>query len=308
MNTVRRLAGIVGLLAVLAPPGLTAQDVAPGGALTLPGTSVYSLHSDSTGTDYRIYVALPESYDADREARYPVVYVLDASPIAVAFVDGYLHILVYGKAAREAIVVGIAYDSLSAGETSARRATEMTPTSWAPADAALTKEFGSDVHSGGAARFLQAFERDFIPFVGGHYRTSSERDLVGYSFSGLFGAYVLFRRPDLFQGYLLGSPTLPWDDGVVLKDETAYAATHQPLAARVFLSCGSLDDPRLVADVNALAKTLQGRGYAGLQMTEQVFDGETHGSGIPAAMIRGLRVLLAPPSAGTALRPGGQSF
>jgi predicted alpha/beta superfamily hydrolase len=295
---VKHRAGTFGLLAVLALPGLvTAQDVAPSTPLTLPGTSVYSLHSAATGTNYRIYVALPESYDADRDARYPVVYVLDASPVAVAFVDGYLHLLVYGKAAREAILVGIAYDSLSAGETSARRATEMTPTPWAPADAALTKEFGSDVHSGGAARFLQAFERDFIPFVDKHYRTSSERELVGYSFGGLFGAYVLFRQPDLFQGYLLGSPTLPWDDGVVLKDETAYAATHKALAARVFLSCGSLDDPRLVADVNALAKTLQGRGYAGLQMTEQVFDGETHGSGVPAAVTTGLRVLLAPPAA-----------
>jgi predicted alpha/beta superfamily hydrolase len=170
----------------------------------------------------------------------------------------------------------------------------LTPTRWAPADSVLSKEFGSEVHSGGAATFLDAFKNDFFPFVDKRYRTSSERILAGYSFSGLFGAYVLFHDSGLFQGYLLGSPSLYWDDGVVLKYEKQYAETHTALAARVFLSCGSLDSPRLVTPVKELGETLQGRAYRGLDLTVHVFDGETHTSGVPAAVTRGFRVLLAP--------------
>jgi hypothetical protein len=102
-----RMLGTFGLLAVLAAPGLVgAQATASVTALTLPWTEVYSIHSDATGTDYKLFVALPESYDANTDARYPVVYALDAGLSSFAFAYGDLRILVSGKEAREASLSG----------------------------------------------------------------------------------------------------------------------------------------------------------------------------------------------------------
>jgi predicted alpha/beta superfamily hydrolase len=249
-----------------------------------------SLHSDVTGTDYRIYVALPPDYATNKDARYPVVYLVDGDALFSPAI-GALNILVYGKLARGAILVGIGYQLLS--QRSVLRSAELTPTRWPVADSALSKEYGSEVRSGGADKFLLALKTEIVPFVEETYRVSPERMLAGYSFGGLFGAYVLFHEPSLFKDYLLGSPSLAWDTGVVFQYESQYAAAHKDLPARVFLSCGSLEDARMIGPVQKMIETLKGRNYGGLQLTDHEFDGETHISGIPTAISRGLRVLLA---------------
>ena len=37
--------------------------------------------------------------------------------------------------------------------------------------------------------------------------------LVGHSYGALFGFHVLFTRPEMFSGYVFGSPSLWFDDG-----------------------------------------------------------------------------------------------
>ena len=87
---------------------------------------------------------------------------------------------------------------------------------------------------------------------------------------------------------------------VALTYESNYAAHHDDLPVRVFMSVGGreeadnhLVDPsyQFVTNVKTLAKTLQGRGYPGLQLTTQVLEDETHFSVIPATFSRGLRVV-----------------
>jgi predicted alpha/beta superfamily hydrolase len=81
---------------------------------------------------------------------------------------------------------------------------------------------------------------DVIPTVEGRYPVDDRRRAVaGFSFSGLFGLYLLFHRPEVFSSYLVGSPSLWWDDGRAFGWEEAWARSHDDLAARVFLSIGS---------------------------------------------------------------------
>ena len=85
-----------------------------------------------------------------------------------------------------------------------------------------------------------------------------------------------------------------------LSYESHYAANHDDLPVRVFMSVGAreeLDDPlvdasfRFVTNVKTLAKILQERGYPGLQLTTHVFEDETHVSVISATFSQGLRVV-----------------
>jgi predicted alpha/beta superfamily hydrolase len=123
---------------------------------------------------------------------------------------------------------------------------------------------------------------------------------MGISYGGLFGLYVLFHHPDTFNRYVIGSPAIHHDNRVTLAYESKYAASHDDLPARVFMSVGALeelDDPfiepsfRFVSNMRELAKILQERGYPGLHLTTHVFEDETHVSVVPATFSRGLRVV-----------------
>jgi predicted alpha/beta superfamily hydrolase len=135
-----------------------------------------------------------------------------------------------------------------------------------------------------------------MPRLAADYRVA-DRWLVGHSFSGLFGLRVLFTEPDLFDKYLLASPSIWWHDRAILELEEAHAAAHDDLAARVFLSAGDLEDDqfgqayRMGGNVRELTGRLAGRGYANLEISHVVLPEENHSSTIGAAISHGLRAL-----------------
>lgn len=159
--------------------------------------------------DLNIY--LPASYSADSLRAYPVIYLLDGSKD-----EDFIHIagiVQFGsfswiKMVPESIVVGI-------GNVDRKR--DFTY----PSQNALDqKEFPS---SGQSARFMAFLEKELQPFVNAAYRTTEGRTLIGQSFGGLLATEILFKKPDLFDNYIIVSPSLWWDDERLLDEEpTAY--------------------------------------------------------------------------------------
>jgi predicted alpha/beta superfamily hydrolase len=62
----------------------------------------------------------------------------------------------------------------------------------------------------GQGRAYQRYLGDQVkPFIATRYRTDPARSLfLGHSYGALLGAQILFTEPDLFSGYILGSPSL----------------------------------------------------------------------------------------------------
>jgi uncharacterized protein len=194
---------------------------------------------------------------------------------------------------QEAVFIGIGYPVESYDDIAARRFMDLTPTRVAPIEEQFGVRFGQPVQTGGAEAFLRALTDEIIPFVEANYRAGPERMLAGYSLGSLFGTYVLLHEPHRFQSYLIGSPSLWWDDEVAFGYEERYASNHQSLPARVFMSAGAREGA-LATSVQRLAETLAQRRYPDLELSVHVFEGETHFSGIPATLSRGLRLLLSP--------------
>jgi uncharacterized protein len=282
------------VLVLLVSPGITrAQEAASVDPVTLPATERHTLYSSSTASDYDIYVALPGSYSLSDSTTYPVVYVLDGNLLFAMLVQTHRMMRLLTQEVREAIIVGIGYPVDSNEELLALRFMDLTPTR----DVAIEERFGAflgrSVGTGGAAAFLNALTEEIIPFVGGKYRAGPERMIAGFSLGGLFGVYTLLHEPQLFQYYLIVSPSLFWDNEVAFAYEERYASDRQSLQARVVISAGALEGT-LTTSVQRLAATLTQRQYPDLELTAHVFEDETHFSGIPAALSRGLRLLLSP--------------
>lgn len=269
-----------------------AQDAGVVGSVVLPATERHSLHSSSTETDYDIYVALPDGYSVNEETTYPVVYVLDGNLTFAMLVQTHRMMRLLTQEVREAIIIGIGYPVDTNEDILALRFMDLTPTR----DVAIEESWGArldrPVHTGGAATFLDALAQDIMPFVSENYRVGPERMIAGFSLGGLFSAYALLHEPQLFQYYVIASPSLFWDDEVMFAYEEQYSDTQQDLPAQVFISAGALEGS-LTTSVQRMAATLSQRQYPDLDLTAQVFEDETHMSVLPAALSRGLRVLLS---------------
>jgi predicted alpha/beta superfamily hydrolase len=148
-------------------------------------------------------------------------------------------------------------------------------------------------HSGGAARFLRFLRQDLFPFIDATYRTDSTLRIgQGHSLGGLFMLYTLFNEPDTFDRYMVSSPSLWWDDKLVLKHEEEYATSHDDLPAHVYITSGS-EEYTILEGLSIIVPLLKSRNYPNLNLQYDVFNNHTHMSVIAPAFVEGLRRLLA---------------
>lgn len=260
----------------------------------LEGTQVFDVPAPALGRAYQVFVSLPDGYAASGRT-YPVLYVADANyafplirSIARRVGDG-------GEGLEEFILVGLSYADGDTPTTSRRR--DYTPTPRGPSR-------DSEPH-GEAAGYARYIETEVIPFVERRFRADPARRLfMGHSYGALLGAQVLFTTPTLFDGYILGSPSLWYDDHHMMTVERRYAGTHRDLPANVFLYIGQFETIRagdarygrrdMVGDTAAFERALRARGYPGLTLSSSVIEGEDHLTVMPSGLTRGLKALLPP--------------
>ncbi len=270
-------------------------------AVTVAGSELHHIESQSVGDTLRVSIGLPSSYQSS-ENRYPVVYALDAN--AWGWFGSYTEIARVAAAVEklpEVIVVGIGYDR-PVSEVLALRARDLTPVQSDEHDARireLTPGLPDSVVSGGADAFLAFLRDELAPFVESRYRVDpSRRVLFGHSFGGLFALHVLFREPAAFTDYIIGSPSIWYADEVSFASEQAYADENEDLPVKAFLTVGSLEERKedarsrdlaMVSNVVELSRRLKSRGYSGLELETVIFDGETHNGVVPPTFGRGLR-------------------
>lgn len=148
------------------------------------------------GKVYRLFIAQPK----DKTRQKPTaLYLLDANahfPLAVNAVDP-------NKALP--MIIGIGYATSDTYDKIQRTRDYTVP--------AEGDEFAQ---GGGAEHFLRFISQNVIPYINQHYSASEDqRVFFGHSFGGLFGLYVLFNQPELFQHYSIASPSLWWGKGAI---------------------------------------------------------------------------------------------
>lgn len=244
-------------------------------AYPLEFSQVRQIHSESNNKDYELYIRLPNSYE-NTKTNYPLIIINDVKyglPIA----SGIMH-LMGGVDIKEAILVGISYSKGDSGDLSRTR--DYTPTN--------TLERPG---SGQAKNYMQFIGDQVIPEIKKYYRIDDNNKVfVGHSFGGLLGIYILFNKPEMFDHYVLGSPSLWYDDKVMFDLEAKYAAQHKDLEANVVSYVGSKENNyrTMVDDLLDFEKILRSRQYPGLKLHVEVLADETHYSVFPALLSKGL--------------------
>lgn len=237
-----------------------------------------SLYSDLLDEERVIHVALPEDYE-NSDSRYPVLYVLDGEwhfPHAQALLWFLAHCgHVRTHPVPPMIVVGV---------ENVDRNRDYTPTHREEQHGMLFPT------SGQSDRFLDFLESELIPFVDGAYRTHPYRILSGWSFGGLFCITTLLSGRDVFDAYIAISPSLWWDDGLVLEQAKGLLEQETELESSLIITLG--DETGLVRPaVLDFVTILKAKAPETLDWDFDVSYGEEHNLVPPVALYNGLRML-----------------
>ena len=175
----------------------------------------------------------------------------------------------------------------------------MTPTPSAqleyglPVDGVLSITSGKK--SGGAKEFLSFIRDELVPFIDENYNTiEGDRGFFGDSLGGLFGLYTLFHEPDTFSRYIIGSPSIWYDDTVSIKYAEKFLASDQLLNARIYMSVGELEEAvpdHMVSNVYKMFALLKSKPMPDLDIKMDVIPGETHTSVVGINLIKGIQAV-----------------
>lgn len=166
-------------------------------------------HSTVLDEDRMLNIYLPNGYSVDSDVQYPVIYLLDGSQD-----EDFIHIagiVQFGSypwisMIEESIVVGI--------ENIDRKRDFCFPTS-------VEQDKINFPTTGGSEAFISFIETELQPYIESAYKVKDEKTIIGQSLGGLLATEILATKPDLFDKYIIVSPSLWWDNQSLLDMEFA---------------------------------------------------------------------------------------
>lgn len=212
-------------------------------------TKEFEMYSNSSHANYKIRLGLPEDYKA--ENKYATVYILDGER-DFAYVANQCKDISSKKGIQNVIVVGIGYGN--------DRSVDYTPTK-------------ANEGCGGAEQFMNFIQNELIPKIEQDYSADTHRAarvILGHSFAGLLAAYAFTRYNNVFGNYLILSPSLWYDNEVLLKYEQDSRPTNATQPQLVFMGIGQLENAgRMQVPFEAFYQKLNSN-YPNIKITRNV--------------------------------------
>ncbi len=301
-------AGLAG--AVLASSAATAEDA----ETYYPPVETHLIPSKFVKQTYKVQVMRPAQKRGET-TRFPVVYVTDGNLVFDMFKG--ISYLIQSPAGVRFILVGIGYPSDSPQAGALLRARDLTFPGYPklvlkrpPIEGALAAEPGTKDFMG-APEFQQFIAQELIPLIDREYPTvPGDRTYFGHSGGGGFGLYTLFNKTDLFKRYIISSPGLIYN-GVApggakydnyefaLEEARKFMAGGRSLdGVKIYMSAGSAEEfePglaqwQLTSSVYRMERLLRASSIPGLDLTTEIFPGETHATVWPLAFMHGVQAV-----------------
>jgi len=284
------IAGISGSAAWAQAPAAP-QTPPPPAQVTIPNSRIIDFTSSVNGHRYRINVSIP-LVPAPAKG-YRVLYLFDGN---VYFGSATEAVRANGNAT-DVVVVGIGYpDSVEfSSESDARRgppsaaqaalspylrarmrerpydltlpATDAELTAQSPTGPAPYKS----VNVGGLDQLLKTIEVDVKPRVAALTTIdTSNQALFGHSLGGLAVLRALFTEPQAFRTFIVASPSIWWNNRVVLKGEPAFveAVKAGKATPRVLVTMGSEESTPPKGDIPGMDRKVVAEAIARSNMVD----------------------------------------
>lgn len=220
-------------------------------------------HSNVLNEDRMLNIYLPYGYSVDSAKTYPVIYLLDGS-----IDEDFLHIAGLVQFAsypwinmiQESIVVGI--------ENVDRKRDFCFPTT-------IAQDKVDFPTTGGSEAFMTFIETELQPYIDRAYKVTAEKTIIGQSLGGLLATEILAKKPDLFDNYIIVSPSLWWDNESLLDLEFA----HYDGVKNIHISVGE-EGKVMKRDAKALYKKLKKKALPAEKLGFKFLKEQDHGDAL----------------------------
>lgn len=209
----------------------------------------FAIQSTSVGVSYSIKVALPDNYNSAQ--KYATVYVLDGDA-NFNFVAENCKQISGNYSTSNVLVVSIGYGR--------DRATDYTPTKAAEGE-------------GGAPQFMEFIQKELIPKMETEYGADTlrkSRVILGHSFGGLFASYAFSENNAVFGNYIILSPSIWYDNEVILGMEQDNRPVSSNNPQLVFMGIGEMEiSGRMQAPFEAFYQRLK-NNYSNIKIEKHL--------------------------------------
>jgi predicted alpha/beta superfamily hydrolase len=232
-------------------------------------------HSETLDETRQLNIYLPFDYDTSA-TDYPVVYLLDGSED-----EDFIHIAGLAQFATfpwidmmpRSIIVGIANTD---------RTRDFTyPTT-------IEEDIENIPTQGGSEKFIEFVKKEVQPLVEKEYRTNGQKTLIGQSLGGLVATEILIKQPELFDNYMIVSPSMWWDNESLLELEPAFTDSAIE-KKKVYLAVGN-EGEIMIGGAENLRDFLKGFSEE-IEFGYQFFEEHNHGDVLHQAAYRGFEWL-----------------
>jgi len=273
---------VIGMLYVT--PAFCQQQKAPETSKPFVLGSIEEFESKILGENRILNIYLPEGYIPNDTTRYPVVYLLDGSADEdFIHTVGLFQFNTFSWIDRvpKSIVVGIA--------TVDRRRDFTFPST-------IESEKKTFPTTGHSDKFISFLEEELKPFINNKYKTNSSAMLIGQSLGGLLASEILLKRPEMFNKYLIISPSIWWDNGSLL-NQSNQVIEKLSQKTDVYIGVGKEgltpgEFPRVMeVDANLLVEKLNNSKNKNIAVYFDYLPDEDHATISHQAIFNGLRML-----------------
>lgn len=252
--------------------------------LELREIQVVPIADSASDRPYELYIKLPEKYEENKDKDYPVIYYTDAM----------WHVELLSAATtfmlEDAILVGISWqksDKDLNGSLRKERGEHVSRYRDYSIRPSSNPEQQARGRFGEATQHMAFIRNDVIKYVEKTYRAQpGNRTYFGYSMGGEFGTYILLTQPDLFQNYILGSPSVRGEVPYIAELVETVSARNVRFNANVFMSYGTLET-EAKKHIDDLFSLLNRFEESGLSLELAVVEGD-HAGAFPATGIQSI--------------------
>jgi len=242
-------------------------------------------HSDILKEDRNINIYLPEEFNPTDATKYPVIYILDGGVEEDFFhIAGIVRYNTQPWVERfpRSIVVGIE-------NTNRRR--DFT---YAVPDLNFLEKEGFKKESfpqyGGSEKYISFLKNELQPYIEKKYKANNNRTIIGESLAGLMSTEILLKEPEMFNQYIIISPSMWWGGEKLLKEADSLLKSRLKTTKNIYIGAPNKEeDVRMYNEAEALYKIL--KSNKNITVSFDYMPDELHSTAIHQGVYNGFKKL-----------------
>jgi predicted alpha/beta superfamily hydrolase len=151
--------------------------------------------------------------------------------------------------------------------------------------------------SGKSAQFIAFIEKELQPFIEKRFKTNASKTIIGQSLGGLLETEILLKKPELFNKYIIISPSLWWDNGSLLNQPSAIFSADFHQKTDIYIGVGKeglapSDTPHVMEiDANLLMEKIKNSKSKSIKISFDYLPEEDHATITHQAVFNAFRKL-----------------